>query len=660
PDPLRDNEVVVREAFAEAHQFSTGDRLAATINGRRRRLVIVGIALSPEFIFQLQPGSIIPDFKSFGILWMSEEPLEAAYNMEGAFNSLTLKLTRDAVLEDVIDRVDILLAPYGGQGAYGRADQISHRYLSDEFRSLQQMATIFPIIFYGVAAFLLNVVVTRLIATQREQVAVLKAFGYTTFDVVLHYLKLIVIVVLAGVAGGIALGTWMGRGMSGMYMEFYRFPFLIYHVEPSVFAIAALVSSVAAVLGTVFSVFNAAKLPPAVAMQPPVPPKYHVSILERFPLAQRLTQPTRMIIRNLERRPFKSLFAIIGTAMACAILVLGGFFSDAFDYMVSIQFKLAQHDDLSVTFIEPTSRRALYSLTALPGVDYAEPFRAVPVRLRHEHRSERTAIQGLVDNGELRRLFNDELQQVDLPPQGMLLTDHLASMLEAAPGDLLTVEVLEGQRRIVQVPLAATIKEFVGVSAYMRLDALNRLLREGPAISGAFLQTRDERNEAVYSELRDMPRVAAAAVRENVLRNFYDTMAKQTLTFALFNTILAGCIAFGVVYNSARIAFAERSRELASLRVLGFTRGEVSYILLGELAILTLAALPIGFLIGRWLSAFMVAGFQTELYRIPLIIEPGTYSFAAIVVLVSAIVSGLMILRKINRLDLVEALKTKE
>lgn len=660
PDPARENEVVISEAFAQAHSLRIDDTLSATINGRQRRLRIVGIALSPEFIYQLQPGSMIPDFRSFGVLWMAEDPLESAYNMEGAANSLTATLAPNASLENVIDRIDILLEPYGGRGAYGRDDQLSHRYLSDEFRSLKQMATVFPLIFYGVAAFLLNVVVTRLIATQREQVAVLKAFGYGTLEIVLHYLKLIVVIVLIGVVGGIALGTWMGRGMSGLYMEFYRFPYLIYSAELRVFFIAALVSCVAAVLGTVVSVYNAAKLPPAVAMQPPAPPKYRRSLLERFPLAGRLSQPTRMIVRNLERRPFKSMLTVLGTAMACAILVMGGFFSDAFDYMVTVQLKIAQRDDLMVSFVEPTSRRAMYSLVSMPGVEFAEPYRVVPIRLRHRHKAERTSIQGLVNEGALRQLLNDELAPVSLPADGILLTDHLAATLDAKPGDRLTVEVLEGHRRVVQVPLAATIKEFIGVSAYMQLDALNRLMREGPAISGAYLQTASGAEDLVYRELREMPRVAGASIRENVLRNFYDTMAKQALTFAFFNTVLAGCIAFGVVYNSVRIAFAERSRELASLRVLGLTRGEVSYILLGELAILTLLAIPVGFLIGRGLSSFMVAGFQTDLYRIPLVIEPGTYTFAAVVVLVSAVVSALMILRKINRLDLVEVLKTRE
>jgi putative ABC transport system permease protein len=660
PDPLRDNEVVVGEPFAQAHGFRTGDGLTATINGRRRQLRIVGIALSPEFVLQSQPGAIIPDFKTFGILWMPEDPLEAAYNMEGAFNSVTLTLARGAVFPDVIERLDMLLTPFGGQGAYGRADQSSHRFLADEFRGLEQMATIFPIIFYGVAAFLLNVVVTRLIAAQREQVAVLKAFGYSVADVVFHYLKLITVIVLIGVAGGIVAGTWLGRAMSDMYMEFYRFPFLNYSASPRVFAMAALVSTVAAVLGTVMSVYHAASLPPAVAMQPPTPPRYRRSLLERVPFWKRLYQPTRMMIRNMERRPVKSLLTVLGTAMACAILVLGGFFTDAFQYMVWVQFHLARNESLTVTFVEPTPQRAVYSLAALPGVEYAEPFRAVPVRLRYQQRSQRTAIQGLAVDSHLHQLLNDRLQRVELPETGMLLTDHLASSLGVRPGDVLIAEVMEGRRQTLRIPLAATIKEYVGVSAYMRIDSLNRLMREGPAISGVYLQTDRAFDTAIYRQLRDMPRVAAAAVRENVLRSFHEMMAKQTLTFAFFNTILAACIAFGVVYNSARIAFLERHRELASLRVLGLTRAEVSYILLGELAILTLAAIPLGFVIGRWMGAWMVAGFQSDLYRIPLVVAPATYAFAAIVVIASALFSAVVLQRKIVHLNMVEALKMKE
>jgi putative ABC transport system permease protein len=660
PAEGRDNEVLISESFADAHRFQPGDHLRATINGKRKRLEIVGIALSPEFIYQLQPGSIIPDFKSYGILWMARTPLADGYDMEGAFNEVALTLTASAEIQDVIYHLDDLLARYGGLGAYGRKDQVSHRYLSEEFRQLQQMATLFPIIFVGVAAFLLNVVISRLIATQREQVAILKAFGYTNTGIVIHYLKLVMWIVVFGVAGGIAAGAWLGRGLSNMYMDYYRFPFLLYELRPGVALTAGLVSAAAAVLGTVYSVIRAALQPPAEAMQPAPPARYRVSLVERAGLARWMAQPTRMIIRNVERRPIKALLSVIGIAFACAILIVGGFFNDAVDYMVDIQFKLAQREDVTVTFFEPAPHKVTYALDSLAGVEYAEPFRTVPARLRFEQRSYRTGIQGMPSHSKLHLLLDQQLQPVELPPEGVVLTDYLAKILTVRPGDMLTVEVLEGNRPVRQVPVAGLVSEYVGVSAYMQLPALNRLMREGDAVSGAYLTTDSRYQQRVYSELKEMPRVAGTSVREKALENFYETMAKQMLTFALFNTLLAGTIAFGVVYNSARIAFSERCRELASLRVLGFTRGEISYILLGELALLTLAALPVGCLIGRVMCAYMIRSMQTDLFRIPLIIASKTYSFAATVVLVSALVSGLMVKRRLDHLDLVAVLKTKE
>jgi putative ABC transport system permease protein len=653
-DPARDDEVIISEAFAQAHDYRPGDEIAAILNGRRKELTIVGIALAPEFIYQIRPGDMFPDFASYGILWMAHEPLANAFDMDGAFNDVAITLAANASAEDE------LLARYGGLGAYARKDQVSHRYLSEEFKQLEQMATMFPTIFLGVAAFLLNVVVTRLVRTQREEIATLKAFGYSNFDITEHFAKLIVVIVLLGVTAGTALGIWFGRGLSSLYSDFYKFPFLHYDLQPRVVALAALISIAAALLGTLYAVMQAARQPPAEAMRPEPPAHYRVSLVEKLGLKSWLASPTRMIVRNLERRPLKSLLTSVGIAFSCAILMVGTFSSDAVDYMINVQFGLAQRDDIAVTFVEPTSYRALYDLMSLPGVEHGEVFRAVPTRLRFEHREYRSSIQGFDADSDLVKLLDEDLNPITLPPDGLLLTDQLAVILGAKAGDVLTVEVLEGARPVRQVQLAAVVKEFIGVSAYMRRDALNRLMREGDAISGAFLSADEPFQNAIYNELKGMPRIAGTVVRKKALQSFKDTMAQTVLTFAFFNTLLAGSIAFGVVYNSARIALSERSRELASLRVLGFTRAEVSYILLGELAVLTVVAVPLGFLVGYALCYSMSEGLQTDLYRIPLILDPSTYSFSAAVVLVSSAISGLIVRRKVDHLDLVGVLKTRE
>lgn len=659
-EPYRDDEVLVSEAFAEAHGLKPGDELGATIRGKKKRLRIVGVALSPEFIYQLQPGAVIPDFESYGILWMGRAALAAAFEMEGAFNTVALSLTADAREGEVIDRLEDILKRYGSLGAHGRKDQISHRYLSEEMRQLQKMATMFPIIFVGVASFLLNVVIGRLMATEREQVAILKAFGYANGDIVAHYLKFVLLIVLIGVAGGIAAGVWLGQGLGRIYMDFYRFPFLLYQLRPAAVVTSVLVTVAAAFLATLYSILRAASLPPAQAMQPAAPARYRASLLEALGFGRRLAPPTKMILRSISRRPVKAFLTMIGVAFACAILIVGRFFSDATDYIVDIQFKLAKRDDLNVTFIEPTSERVLYSLRSLEGVRHVEPYRWVPVRLRHEHRSYRTAIRGVPEESTLYRLLDRDLRPVEIPEHGFLLTDYLAHLLGVRPGDTLTIEVLEGRRRTLEAPVVGLVSEWVGVTGYARLDSLNRLLGDGRAVSGAYLEIDPRLGRAIYARLNEMPRVAGVSVREKGLRNFYETLAKQMLTFAFFNTLLACSIAFGVVYNSARIAFSERNRDLATLRVLGFTRGEIAYILLGEMALLVVAGIPAGFFIGHWLCAQMITGLQTDLFRVPLVIEPSSYSFAALVVLVSGVLSGLVIKRKLDRLDLVAVLKTKE
>lgn len=659
-DPLRDDEVVIGDAFAEAHGFRPGDRVTVIVNGKRKALRIVGIALSPEFVYQIGPGSIFPDFARFGVLWMAHDALATAYDMDGAFNNVALTLTRGANEADVIDRLDALLERYGGLGAYGREDQVSHRFLSEEFAQLEQMGETFSVIFLGVSAFLLNMVMSRLIGTQREQIATLKAFGYGRTAIGLHYAKLVAAIVLLGVAAGVAAGIWLGRGLSHVYMEYYRFPFLHYQLRPSVVTIAALVTAAAALAGTVFAILRALRLAPAQAMRAEPPPVYRATLVERLGFQRWLSQPSRMILRHIERRPFKAALSVLGIGLAGGIVIAGTFMTDSVDFMVEADFRIAKREDIAVSFSEATSYGALHELAALPGVMRVEPVRAVPVRLRHGHRSYRTTVQGLAPDAEIHRTLDTDLHPIRFPPDGLVLTEYLATRLDLKPGDRLTVEVLDGSRPVRSVPVVGFVQQYIGVGGYMDLDALNRLLREDRALSGAFLAVDEKYRQTVYDLLKDMPRVASVQVHENAIRNYYASIGDLLLTFVTFISGLAGAITFGVVYNSARITFSERSRELASLRVLGFTRGEIAYILLGELALLTLAAIPLGFVVGRLLAMHFIATIHQELFRVPLVLEPDTYALSAAVVLASAVVSGLIVRGRLDRLDLIAVLKAKE
>jgi len=658
-EPFKDNEVVVSEAFADAHGFKPGDSLGAVINGKWRTLVITGIALSPEFIFQMKPGTVSPDYKRYAILWMGRDALGAAYDMKGAFNDVALTVSREAKVEDVIVHLDNMLNPYGSLGSYSRAEQLSHRFLIEEFKSLKMSSEIFPAIFIAVSAFLLNIVINRTISLQREQIATLKAFGYSNLSIGMHYMKMVAIIVLIGVAGGIGIGVWLGQGLAGLYLEFFRFPYLIYELKPDVIITAALVTAGAALAGTLQAVRKATRLPPAKAMQPEPPAAYRKIFIKQDGIGRLLSQPGKIIIRNISRTPIKSLFTVIGIALSCAILIAGTFFIDAIDFIVDVQFRLTQKEDMTVTFVEPASKKALYELKSLTGVEHAEAFRSVPVRLRFGHRSYRTSIHGIKPGNTLHIPLTIDLKPIILPPEGILLTDYLGYILGVRPGDILTVEALEGHRTVRQVPVAGFVKQYLGLQGFMDFNALNKLMQEGNSISGAYLSVDSLYQQEIYRRLIEMPRVAGAVMREVEIRNYYETL-EYLLFFAFVTSILAGTIAFGVVYNSARIALAERSRELASLRVLGYTKAEISYIFLGELGILTIASILPGFILGQGLSVYIANAVESDLYRVPVIIEAATYSLAASVVVVSACLSGLIVRHKLDRLDLMAVLKAKE
>lgn len=660
PDPAKDNEVVISENFAQAHNFNIGDQFAAIISGKWKKMTICGIALSPEFVLLMKPEAMSPDFKRYGVLWMNRKALSEAYNMDGAFNSVVLTLQPQARLSDVLRAIDNVVGKYGGFGAYGRKDQISHRLLSEEFKQLKTSSKIFPSIFIFVSAFLLNVVMSRTINTQREQIAALKAFGYGNYDIGVHYAKLVVLIIAAGLISGIGCGIWFGQILGDIYMAVYRFPYLVYILKPWVIIAAVFVSVFSAMAGTLHTLWRAAKQPPAEAMRPEPPAQYKVSLIEKIGLGKKITQPSKIIMRNMERKPIRTFLSIIGISLACGTMIASGFFKDAVDYMINVQFVLSQKEDMSVSFFDLTSRRAAYELQQIDGVQYVETYRIVPVKFINGHRSYKTVIKGMEPDSRLQFLLDTNLNKVTLPSSGLMLTDHLAKILKVRPGDKLTVEFLEGSRATREVTVVALVKQYLGVTGYMDLSSLNRLMNTGDSISGAYLVTDKNKQEKLFLDFIKTPRVSGTVVRANEITNFYEIQAKGMLFFTFIATLMACFISFGVVYNNARIAFSERSRELSSLRVLGYTRGEISYILLGELALITFIAIPVGFVLGYWLCAYLAYALASDLFRVPLTISSKTFSMAALVVLVSASVSGLIVRHKLDHLDLVEVLKTRE
>jgi putative ABC transport system permease protein len=657
--PATADEVIASEAFAKANGLDVGDRIGAVLNGRWKRLTIVGIGLSPEYVYEVGPGKLFPDNRRFGVLWMARGALGPAFDLDGAFNDATLSLAPGALEPEVLAAVDHHLADYGALGTHGRDQHLSHRFLTDELGEIRIMTTFIPSLFLGVAAFLLYVVLSRLVSMQRTEIGLLKAFGRSDLRVGAHYLSLALAAVAIGAALGIPAGVLLGRGLVAVYRDYFHFPRLEYFAGARLVFLAVAVSAAAGAVGAAVAVRRAVRLPPAEAMRPEAPASFGGRRVERIPRL-RLPPSWRMIVRNLSRRPVKAGLSVLGVAMAVALMVVGRFGLDAVNHMLAVQFDGVERADVTVMFREPLGRNLAHEVARLPGVTLAETFRSVPVRLRSAHREKRLELTGLGPGTQLRRLLDDRQRPLALPPEGLLLSRKLSQILDVGAGGTVSVEFLEGRRMVREVPVAGLVDDLIGLGAWIDAAALSRLLEEDATVSGALLRVRQDRAAALYAELKRMPAVAGVAVRSAMLASVRDTLDRS---FAISSVILVGfaCVIItGVVYNSARIALSERGRELASLGVLGFTRREVTVLLLGEQAVLVLLAMPTGLALGYGLCALLVPVFDRELFRVPLALAPWTFVLPVLVALTAALASGAVVARRIAHLDLVAVLKTRE
>ncbi len=658
--PGRADEVLLSEGFAKANRIRPGAFIGVVLNGRWQQLQVVGTATSPTYVYVVGPGDLFPDDRRYGILWMDDDAAAAAFGMRESWNDLSIARLAGTSEAELIRQLDRLFERYGTRGAYGRSLHVSHRFLSDEIEQNRTFATVIPAIFLGVATFLLNLVFSRLVAEQREQIGMLKAFGVPDSSLVRHFVLFALVPVLAGAIVGCAIGLWAAGKLAGLYAQYYRMPDAPFSPHPMVLLTAVGISIVAAVAGAVGGLRRILRLPAALAMRAEAPARYRAGLATRLHLDRLLSPVSRMTLRAMERRPWRAVLSVLGMALSVAVVMSGRFAWDSVGFIRDIQFEIAQREDVAVAFTVMRNRDALLELAHLPGVTRVEPLYNIPVRLQHAQRERQVSLTGVSPAMRLRQLVDDHGTLARLPERGVLLSRALGELLDVRIGDTLSVMTLVGERRTQPLVVGALLDDLVGVNAYVPASMIDRLAGSRDVIAGAVMRVDASARSAVYTRLKRTPGVAGVSARDAMLRNFDQTMSESfgvTLTtLVLFASALAG----GVVYNMARIALSERGRELASLRVLGFTRAEVARMLLGEQALLTLLAMPLGFLIGAAFSWAMVVSLQSDLFRLPVIIRAPTYGLAALVLLLASAGSAILVRRRLDRFDLVSVLKTRE
>lgn len=660
PEPGREGEVAITEPFAASQRMEVGSSFAAIMNGRKQTLTVTGIVLSPEFIYAVGPGDMMPDQRRFGVLFMPRSTLAGAFDLDGAFNDVALRTRRGADLRAVIDALDLLIKPFGGTGAYERADQFSHAFVEHELNQLSAMATVIPPVFLFVSAFLVNMVLSRLIILEREQIGLLKAVGYGRLQIGWHYGKLTLVITAIGLAFGALGGSMLGMGLTRLYVKFYSFPFLIFRQSIDLYLIAGGAALLAAFGGAARAIWGVVVLPPAVAMLPPAPTRYRSLLGAGTRYLRAMSQLTVMALRHIVRWPVRTLMTVFGTSLSVALLVMALFSFDSLAFMIDTMFFRAERQDVMLTFGTEAAPKVLYAAARLPGVLRAEPFRSVPVILRSGHRSKRLAISGIARRSDLVQVLDERFDPVELPPSGLLVSERVARLLNLRVGDPVEVELLERSHRVEAVPVTAVIQSFTGLAVYMRLEALDRLVGDGPRVGSVRLAIDGAHVAGLYRVVKQTPEIASVALLDNSRARFRETIEENMTMMVSVYTGLAVIITFGVIYNTARIQLSERARELACLRVLGFTRGEVSGVLLLELALVVATSQPLGWLTGYGLSWLVVDISESDLFRIPLVVERSTFALASLVVIAIAAFSAFVVRRRVDRLDLVRVLKTRE
>lgn len=657
------NEVILSDAFATANGLEVGDRIQATINNRKQTLRIIGTALSPEYVYMIRNArDFFPKPERFGIMWVPETWAEMAFDMSAAVNNIVGLVEDPEDLDAVLDSAEKLLDAYGVYATVKGEDQISNRLLSDEIAGLGVSARIIPSIFLGIAALILLVLLNRMVRQERTQIGLLKAFGHSNWTVGGHYVKFALALGVVGCLLGIVVGQYLSQQIIQMYVQFFQFPVLRARVYPDVLANAMAITVAFAMVGAISAARRAAKIDPAESMRPEAPRHGHRTLIERAGILWRnLSFTWKMIVRNVGRYRIRAAITVFGVMISAGIMIVGFFSMDSMEYMISYQFEEAQRDDVKINLAREMGKDALFEIQRLPYVRRAEPLLQYPFEVRSAWHKKDVSVTGMPRDATMMVYTDAQGRRMDVGDSGIVLSESVAEDLGVTPGDILTLKPLQGritdERR---VPVRQVVEQYLGAGAYMNIHALSEVLDESLAFNAALVRTETGREQAVSVELKDYPGVATVEVKEESLQALRNTLQES---FSISNQILAifaGVIAFAIIYNSTIVSLTERQRELASLRVMGFSIGEVGRILYNENFLLSAIGLVLGIPFGMAQSWLIVRAYDTELYRLPFYISSTTFWRTGAFIVVFVVLANLAARRKIHTLDMVEVLKERE
>jgi len=660
-----EREALLDHAFAAANRLEPGDRLKVLLLDQQHEVLVVGTVMSPEFVYVIPAGGgFAPDPARFGVLFMPEEFLQRACDLEGAYNQILGRVfdASPAALARTLELLEDLYDPWGVLQATAMIDQPSVRFLNDELRGLKVSSFIQPAVFLGVAMLILNVLAGRIVAQQRAIIGTLRAVGYSPAALAGHFLAFGLAIGLFGGLAGSALAVWLQPLMIGLYRQFYALPRFEAHFHADLHLLGMATSLLFAGAGTVRAARRAARLHPALAMRPPPPERGSHVWLEGVGIVwERLSFRWRLVLRSIFRNPFRSGVNVFAVAVSGSIIVMTFGMVDSLDYLMDYEFRAVSRQELTIALRDPAGPRAPAEFGALAGVSLVEPQLNVPARLSYGSRTKRLGVVGLPRGNRLYTPLDGDGRPITIPPEGLVLADKVARLLGVRVGDVLTLRPLIGQRREVRAPVVAVVPTFLGLGAYADLQYLSRLIGEEWAANALLGSTYDKQDlRATYAEIKEHPTVVGVARRLRALEQMQETFGRNMGVMLTIMVFFAGLIGFGSVVNTSLVSLSEREREVGTLRVLGYGPGEVAAILRGEQLILSALGVGLGLIGGIGLSHLLARAYDTELYRFPVVIHAWRLLQAALILIGFVAFAQVVSLLQVRRIAWLDALKIGE
>lgn len=658
-------EVILNEAFARANNLGPGDRISVLLLDRLHELLVVGTAISPEFVYVLPPaGGLAPDPARYGIIYCREDFLQESCDLEGAYNQL-VGLTHDdsdTALDNTLDAIKQKLDAFGVTNTTPRRQQSSVRFLEDELTGLQTTATIMPGIFLLVAALVMNVLVSRLVAQQRTVIGTLRAIGYSRGAISRHYLGLGVVIGGIGGVAGVVFGIYVQHWSVGIYRQFYALPRIEAAFYWDILLAGFGISVLFAVLGTLKGVRRAARLAPAEAMRPSPPESGRKVFVERITaLWERLSFRWRMILRAVFRNPFRSAVTVFASVVSAALIVSALAMVDALNYLISYEFERVSRQDVTVSLRDPKDVVSTSEVNALPGISDTQPELQVVCDLSNGPYQRRLGVTGLARGSRLHTPLDGQGNPIVVPPEGLVLTKKVSEILHAGVGATLRLRPLVGRRTEREAPVVAIVETFLGLGAYADIGYLSRLLGEERSANVILVKSfRGRADESLLREMKERPAVVAIGERQRSLDQINETFGRNMITMIGIMVLFSGLVAFGSVLNAAMVSLSEREREVGTLRVLGYTPREVAGIFSGESYFLNVFGIALGLAAGVGLAHLMSVAYNVELYRFPTVIYPSRLVIAAILMCVFVAAAQLVVAGMIRKLPWLDVLKVKE